>query len=170
MPYFLLIIVFCNKYIPPCVLRAYNVSNSFDSYTTLLICTRRNIMFSYIHQQETYGLLVSLSDKPSWYSLVTVAVDVLTELVAKLAISLNQLPRFNLSGRTGSGFQMTCAGGSWSFLKSSFFIMTHTGRFMFSGLGVLCGKLGGQKLQVGLVTFLMRFGQSSPGEYRWLLL
>lgn len=75
--------------------------------------------------------------------VVEVAADTGFELVARLAISLNQW--FNRSGRTGSGFHITCAGNG-SFLNSSFFIITQTGLLIGSGLGDLRVKAGGHIL------------------------
>lgn len=93
------------------------------------------------------------------------------ELVAKLAISLNQW--FNRSGRTGSGFHMTCAGKG-SFRNSSFFIITHTGLLIESGLGDLRENAGGHILH-GLPLFMFWAGmlfmdQLIFGGYKGLLL
>lgn len=94
------------------------------------------------------------------------------ELVAKLEISLNQVPRFSRSGRTGSGFHITWPG-TGSLRYSSFFIITQTGRFMDSGLGVRrVGNAGGQILHE-LVTFVackLLMGQLMFGGYSGFVL
>lgn len=117
------------------------------------------------------GLLLSLPDALSLYSMAVEVATAALELVAKLAISLNQVPRFNRSGRTGSGFHITWAG-TGSFRNSSFFMMTHTGLFIVSGLGDLLGNAGGQMLQGTLFTPLERLpiGQLMLGGYKGLLL
>lgn len=93
----------------------------------------------------------------------------LPELAA--AMSFHQVFRFSLSGRTGSGFHITCAG-TGSFRNSSFFIITQTGLFIASGLGDLrAGKAGGHMLQ-GLLMFAVRLpsDQLKPEGYSGLLL
>lgn len=72
---------------------------------------------------SSMGLLVSRSEQAAASLIVTVEaaiggkvmVDVdedveEAEEVARLAMSVHQVPRFIRSGRTGSGFHMTCAG------------------------------------------------------------
>lgn len=112
----------------------------------------------------SHGLSLSL---PLWLSLNSIARVETALDVAKLAISLNQVPRFNRcsAGRTGSGFHITCAG-SGSLRNSSFFMITHTGRLIVSGLGDRLENDGGHILQGTLVFTplgIPLIGQFIPG-------
>lgn len=131
--------------------------------------------FNKVHFQFIPFDLTSLPAGLALLSLSRVASFTLEPLLdapaARLEISLHQLFRFSLSGRTGSGFHMTWAGTGSLFRNSSFFIITQTGLLIASGLGDLLVKGGGHMLQ-GLLIFAVRLpsDQLKPEGYSGPLL